>query len=163
MGFHPSRLRRGEVLAGASAVVLLVLLLVVDWYHGDGRTAGSLTGWQALTDLRWLLLVAIALALGLVLAQAAMRAPAVPVTLSMFTMIFGIVSVVALAVRALISPPPHQQVGAYLGLLATLGVAVGGYLSFRQEGVAARDERTDIPVVRPDAEAGTQNLESEHA
>jgi hypothetical protein len=70
----------------------------------------------------------------------------------MFTMIFGIVSVFALAIRVLISAPPHQQAGAYLGLLATLGLAVGGSLSFRQEGVAARDERTDIPVVRPGGE-----------
>lgn len=155
MGFDPSRLRRGEVLAGASAVVLLVLLLVVDWYGDAGRTGGSLTGWQALTDLRWLLLVAIVLALGLVLAQVTMRAPAVPVTLSMFTMIFGTVSVVALAIRVLISPPPHQQAGAYLGLLATIGIAVGGSLSLRQEGVAPRDERTDIPVIRPGAGAGT--------
>lgn len=155
MGFEPSRLRLGELLAGAGAVVLLVLMLAVHWYGDAGRTGGSVTGWQGLTDLRWLLLVTIACALVLVLVQATRRAPALPATMSMFVMILGIVSVVALGIRVLISPPPHQQAGAYLGLLATVAIAVGGYKSFRQEGIAPCDERTDIPIVQPGAGRGS--------
>ena len=59
MDFDASRLRRGERLAGASAVLLAIFLVGGKWYDGAGRTGGSLTGWQALTDLRWLLLVTI--------------------------------------------------------------------------------------------------------
>jgi cytochrome bd-type quinol oxidase subunit 2 len=149
MNFDPSRVRRGELLAGASAVLLAIFLVGGKWYSGAGRTGGSVSGWQALTDLRWLLLVAILAAVGLVVTQASRRAPAVPVTMSLIVMLLGIVIVVALIYRVLISPPPHQQAGAYLGLLSALGIAVGGYLSLRQEGVARQDERRDIPIVRP--------------
>jgi hypothetical protein len=155
MDFDLARLRRGEQLAGASAVLLLVFVFVLEWYDGAGRTGGSLSGWQGLVDLRWLLLVTIAAALALVFVQATRRAPAVPVTMSMIVIILGLVSAVALAYRVLISAPAHQQVGAYLGLLATLGLAVGGYLSLRREGLAARDERTDIPIVGPGGERGS--------
>jgi cytochrome bd-type quinol oxidase subunit 2 len=148
MELDPSRLRRGEMLAGASAVLLAVFLVAGKWY-GDGRPGGSLTGWQALTDLRWLMVVTIVAAAGLVFAQATRRAPAVPVTMSLVVMLLGIVTVVALIFRVLISPSPHQEVAAYLGLLSAIGITLGGYLSLRQEGIAPRDEPADIPIVRP--------------
>jgi cytochrome bd-type quinol oxidase subunit 2 len=149
MQFEPSRLRRGEMLAGASAVLLAVFMVGGKWYGAGTGKDGSLTGWQALTDLRWLMLVTIIAAVGLVFAQAARRAPAIPVTMSLVVMLLGIVTVLALIYRVLINPPPHQETGAYLGLLWAVGIAVGGYFSLRQEGIARRDERRDIPIVRP--------------
>jgi cytochrome bd-type quinol oxidase subunit 2 len=149
MEFDPSRLRRGELLAGASAVLLAIFLVGGKWYGTSGGTGGSQTGWQALTDLRWLLLVTIVAAVGLVFAQTNRRAPAIPVTMSLIVMLLGIVCVVALIYRVLINPPPHQEASAYLGLLSALGIAVGGYISLRQEGIARRDEPRDIPIVRP--------------
>jgi cytochrome bd-type quinol oxidase subunit 2 len=151
MEFDPSRLRRGELLAGTSAVLLAIFMVGVTWYGAGAGKSGSQTGWQALTDLRWLLLVTIVAAVALVVLQATRRAPAIPVTMSLVVMLLGIVTVVALIYRVLINPPPHQQAGAYLGLLSAVGIAVGGYLSLRQEGVAGRDERRDIPIVRPGA------------
>ncbi len=149
MDFDAARLRRGEWLAGATAVLLAIFMVGGKWYGSAGQTGGSATGWQALTDLRWLLLVTIVAAVGLVLAQATRRAPAVPVTMSLVVMLLGIVSVVALIYRVLISPPPHEETAAYLGLLSALGVTVGGYVSLREEGIARRDAPTDIPIVRP--------------
>ncbi|HEY1516629.1 MAG TPA: hypothetical protein VGF91_09430 [Solirubrobacteraceae bacterium] len=149
MDFDPSRLRRGELLAAASGVLLTIFLVGGKWYGGAGGTGGSLTGWQALTDLRWLLIVTIVAALGLAFTQVTRRAPAIPVTMSLIVMLLGIVSVIALIIRVLIDPPAHEQAGAYLGLLFTIGIAWGGYLSLRQEGVSARDAPRDIPIVRP--------------
>lgn len=146
MEFVPSRLRRGELLAGASAILLLVFLLAAKWYD---RPGGSLTGWQALTNLRWLELATIALAFGLVLVQMTRRAPAVPATMSLLVTVIGIVCVLALIYRVLISAPAHEQAGAFLALASALGIAGGGYLSLRQEGIARRDEPREIPVVRP--------------
>jgi hypothetical protein len=151
MEFDPSRLRRGEMLAGASAVLLAVFMVGGKWYGTGTRDGGSRTGWQALTDLRWLLLVTIVAGVGLVFAQASRRAPAVPVTMSLVVMLLGLVTVVALIYRVLINAAAHQQTAAYLGLLWALGIAWGGYLSLRQEGIARRDERRDIPIVRPGA------------
>lgn len=151
MEFDPSRLRRGELLAAASAVLLAILMFGVKWYGAGSGNGGSRTGWEALTDLHWLLLVTIVAAVALVVVQASCRAPALPVTMSLVVMLLGIVTVLALIYRVLISPPPHQEVGAWLGLLGALGIMVGGYLSLRQEGIARRDERRDIPIVRPGA------------
>jgi hypothetical protein len=151
MEFDPSRLRRGEMLAGASAVLLAVFMVGGKWYGTGTGTGGSQSGWQALTDLRWLLLVTIIAAVGLVFVQATRRAPAIPVTMSLVVMLLGIVTVLALIYRVLINAAPHQETAAYLGLLWALGITVGGYLSLRQEGIARQDERRDIPIVRPGA------------
>jgi hypothetical protein len=157
MELDPSRLRRGEMLAGASAVLLAIFLVGGKWYGDGGQTGGSLTGWQALTDLRWLMLVTIVAAAGLVFAQVTRRAPAVPVTMSLIVMLLGIVTVVALIYRVLINPPPHQEAGAYLGLLFAIGIMCGGYFSLRQEGIARQDAPTNIPIVRPSAGAGNES------
>lgn len=149
MEFVPSRLRRGELLVGASATLLLVFMLASTWYD---RPSGSLTGWQALTDLRWLELATIVVAFGLVLAQMTRRAPAVPATMSLLVTVIGIINLLALIYRVLINAPAHEQVGAFLALASALGIAWGGYLSLRQEGIARRDEPREIPVARPGGE-----------
>jgi CDP-diglyceride synthetase len=146
MGFYPSRLRRGEVLAGAGAVVLLVFLLAGTWYRPPGH---SQTGWQALTDLRWLILVTIVCALALTITQVTRRAPAIPVTLSVIVTVLSLITVLALIFRVLIDPPAHQQAAAYLGLLSALVLACGGCLSLRQEGIAREDGPPEIPVISP--------------
>ena len=148
MDFHASRLRRGEVLAGAGAVLLLVFMLAGKW-------AGTRSGWGALVSLRWLLAVTIAAAFGLVLVQATRRAPAVPVTISLLVTVLGAISVLALIYRVLINPPAHQHADAYLGLLSAIGLTYGGYRSMREEGVAGRDAPRDVPVVRPRRENGS--------
>jgi len=89
--FVPSRLRRGELIAGGGAVVLAVSLFLLPWYgvrSPFGPTAASLgastsfTGWNSLSHLRWLVLITILLALALVWLQATRPAPALPVSVS---------------------------------------------------------------------------------
>lgn len=149
MDFEPGRLRRGELLAGAGGVLLLVFLLAGKWY---GHGSRARTGWEALPVLRWLLVVTIAAAFALVFAQVTRQAPAIPVTLSLIVTVIGLITVLALIYRVLISPPAHEQAGAFLGLLSAIGLAYGGFLSMREEGIAARDAPREIPVVRPGSE-----------
>jgi hypothetical protein len=141
MEFDLSRLRRGEVLAGASAVLLLMLMLLVKWYGNGG---GARSGWESLVVLRWLLAATIAATFGLVIAQATRRAT-----------VLGSISVLALIYRVLINPPTHEQAGAFLGLISAAGIAYGGYLSLRKEGIARRDAPREIPTVRPGRGNGT--------
>jgi hypothetical protein len=154
MDFDLSRLRRCELLAGAGAALLLVFMLALSWYGGSGRAGGSLTGWEALTNLRWLLVLTIAAALVLVFVQVTRRAPAIPVTMSMFVAILGLISALALVYRVLVNPHPHQQAGAYLGLIAAIAIAGGGYWSMRREGISSKDAPSDIPVVGAGGQAG---------
>jgi hypothetical protein len=152
MDVDPARLRRGELLAGTGAVLLLVFMLAGKWY---GHGAQARTGWEALTTLRWLLVVTIAATFALLVAQITRRSPAIPVTLSLVVAVLGLISVLALVYRVLIDAPAHEQVGAFLALISALGLAYGGYLSLREEGIARRDAPREIPVVRPGAENRT--------
>jgi hypothetical protein len=151
MDFDPSRIRRGEALAGASATALLALVFVLQWYGpraGGARSVASLTGWQSFAAWRWLALVTILAAFCLVFLQATRRAPALPVSTSVVVTALALVTTLWLAIRVVLDHPPHQQIGAILGLISALGILLGSYLSLRQEGIAARDEPTEIPTVR---------------
>jgi len=142
MTFVPARLRRGELLAGASAVVLAVLMFATPWY-------GTVHGWDGLTHLRWLELLAIVVALALVLSQMTRPSPAIPVSLSMITTVLGDLAFLGLVYRVLINAPgPSTKVWAYLGLASGLALAYGGYLSLRQEGIAERDAVHDVETVK---------------
>lgn len=153
-----SRLRRGEWIAGGASVALLIAMLAFTWDRKTLASGGrapkhfvgaSLDGWHAFPLVRWLMLVTILCGLALVLLQAAMRAPAVPVTFSLFTMLLGGASTIALLIRALIDPPDGVRLGGVLGLLSASAIAYGGWLSLREEGGAPGDGPAEIPVVDP--------------
>lgn len=137
--------------------MLLVFLFALPWYGAVPAAGGStsVNGWHGLTDLRWLLLLDALVALALAGLQATRRAPAVPVSMSVIVTWLGGVTFLWLGYRVLIDPPAHERAGAYLGLLATLAIVVGGYASMRQEGISPKDGPTDIPVIDPDGAAGS--------
>jgi hypothetical protein len=142
------RLRRGEVIAGGSATAMLVFLFVPEWYALKSTLAPAATilgtrtswdGWWGLSGARYLVLVTIAAAVALTYLQAARRAPALPVSLSVIVSVLGVVSLIAVLYRVIAGPPSggsllDQQVGAYLGLIASIGIAYGGFASMREEG-----------------------------
>ena len=148
MNVRPARLRAGEWIDGAGAVLLIVFLFVPGWYSSKGGSATT-DGWHGLTHLRWLLLVTIIVALALVWLQATRRAPALPVTCSLFAMLLGGLTVLALLYRVVLDPPGGMSVeaGAYLGLLATAVMTYGAYRSLRTEGIDTRDAPGEIETV----------------
>ena len=85
--------------------------------------------------------------LALAYLQASRRAPALPATMSVIATVLALLNAVWLAVDVAVSHPPQQSVWAPIGLAAACGLLAGAFLSLRQEGVGARDERTDIPTV----------------
>jgi hypothetical protein len=156
-----SRLRRGEYLVGASSVLLLASMFALHWYGLKGRLAPTaaqlgqsttLDGWQTLTHVRWLLLVSVLLGVMLVFFQVTRQAPAIPVTLSVLVTVFGLLSVLALIDRVVLSPPGSGllsvKIGAILGLASALGMTAGGYLSMRDEGIAPADAPAEIELVK---------------
>lgn len=155
MGFKPSRLRSGEWTAGLSALVLLVTMLL-PWYGYSGvRSAPGISGWDEFTHLRWLLLVTIVAGLGLAVAQAACRAPAFPVTLSVIATVLGTLTSLWLIYRVLISVPGSdglliQKPAAYVGLLSALALTVGGFRSLRQEDRLDPARNAEIPTITLD-------------
>jgi hypothetical protein len=120
-----SHLRRGELLAAVSAIVLVVVLFALNWF-------GSSTGWQSLPVLRWLLLVTAACGLLLAVFQETRRAPALPVVMSVIVPALAAVTTIVLVIR-LPTSAHTPQLGAYVALAAVLGILVGGFYSLRDE------------------------------
>jgi len=155
----PKRLRLGELVAGASDALLLVLMFALPWCgltsnlsetasHEGAPT--SWNGWNGLLRLCWLLLVTIVAALALIYFQAARKGPGIPIVLSLIVTLLGGLSTLALIYRVLINTPAptlDQRAGAYLGLLAAIGIAYGGYKSMREES-GTDPEALDIETVR---------------
>jgi hypothetical protein len=129
MESEPPHLRRGEILAGASAVALLVFLLALNWLTVRGH---SRHGWEAIPVLRWVLLVSALTALTLTFTQATRPGPGLPVSLSVIVTVLGALSTLLLIIR-LLTTSAGLCAGAFLGLLAVIGITVGGFDSLRRE------------------------------
>jgi heme A synthase len=133
-----NRLRVGEWVAAIGAAALLVTLFL-DWVGPADESGWSSLGWVTLAFC----IAAIACGAWMAIANATNRPVAQAVAASVLTATAGTFAFVAVALRALVfQPGPNDVValryGAYLGLLAALTLALGGWL-------AIKDERTDAP------------------
>jgi hypothetical protein len=126
-----TRLRSGELIALAGAIALIVLSFL-PWYHGPD---GNLTAWDrfGLTDV--LILIAVAAALLLVLANVFERTPALPVVAEVWTAVLGLAAAVAVAVHLLDRPPQASSLApaSWLSLIAAAAVFAGGWRAMRDE------------------------------
>jgi hypothetical protein len=129
MESDPPHLRRGEILAGASALALLIFLFALNWLTFSGHNRH---GWEAIPVLRWVLLVTALTALVLAFTQATRSGPALPVSLSVIVTVLGALSGLLMIAR-LLTTSAGLCVGAFLGLLAVIGIAAGGFDSLRRE------------------------------
>jgi hypothetical protein len=165
------RLRSGELLAGAGAVALFILLFF-DWFlpeirprvvETSGRVVGPelhLSGW---TSLGWamlvLLLAVIVLALWLAASTVFAASVSQPVAAGVLLSAVSVVAFVALLVRVTILQPglgvglPDEavevQLPAYLGLAAMAVIVVGGWRSMADERTEAPESAYTPPPARP--------------
>jgi carbon starvation protein CstA len=141
------RLRDGEWIAGAGAVALLASMFL-HWYRLDlPSPAGGLddpfapeaTAWQAFGVLDVVLALLALVPLALVVTQATRKSPAIPVFLSVMTVLAGALAALLILYRIVNQPGENQfvevQVGAWLGFLAALVIGAGGWRSTRVEAV----------------------------
>lgn len=126
-------LRRGEVIAGASSLVLLIALFALHWLtRGPADHVAAQTGFSAFPVLRFFLLVTGVLGLLVTVLQLTMRAPALPATLDMVTLTFGALTTLLLVIRLLFGSGGVQG-AAILGLIACAGVTAGAFMALRAE------------------------------
>jgi hypothetical protein len=148
VGFDAVSKNKGELIAAGGAVVLLAALFFLPWFDVGGRVAAStgipmsLDGWQALTAIRWVLLLAITASLALALLTVSQRAPALPVTTSMLTCVLGVLASLLLAFRAIDHSGLSARSGIYVGFVAALAIAYGGFRSLRTESSPFGDPRS---------------------
>jgi hypothetical protein len=146
------RLRTGELIAGVSAVALLIIMFL-PWF-GLGGAAGealeqaqdlglapeidtSANAWQSFDFIDLVLLVTIVVAAGLAVATMAAQTVALPVAASSITAGLGILSTLLVLYR-LVDPPfdASRKLGAFLGLIAAAGIAYGGWRAMQEEGTS---------------------------
>jgi hypothetical protein len=146
------RLRQGALISAASALVLLVVMFATEWYGVDeipGRVATrtqmthAVNAWNGLTIVRWLMLATIAVAVGTVLLHGSQRAHGAKTNTGGLVALLGTITAIVLFIRVLIDlPSPNsvvdQKLGAFIGLLAAIGIGLGGYESMRAEREQAK-------------------------
>jgi hypothetical protein len=139
----------GYTLAGISGVALVVVMLLFAWFGFPN--SGGIDAFKSFHDwvLFFLIFTAFAgMALAL-LGRAGTRVD-LPVTLSAIATALGTVSLIILIIY-LISPPSFsvsgfgsvgldRKIGIWLGLIATAGVAIGGYMAMQEEGTSFGDQ-----------------------
>lgn len=144
-----SKLRRGELIAGASGLLLFVFMFF-KWYGVEGPGVEqaeafgietSVSASKAFDFIDMVLLVTAIVAVGLAVMTAMARSVSLPVAASALTAGLGILATVLVLYRILDvpgeAPDPFdvtRKIGVFLGLLAAAGVAVGGWLSMQEEG-----------------------------
>ena len=177
-----NRLRTGELIAGVSAVALLVVMFL-PWFgidFGTGvaedfaedlgvETSANFNAWESFGFIDLVLLVTIVVAVGLAASKAMARNVSLPVAASAVTAGLGILSTVLVLYR-LIDPveDASREFGLFLGLIAAAGIAYGGWRSMQEEGttfageadrIGDRDADTDRGPTTPPpaAERGTSD------
>ncbi len=167
MAFDLGRLRRGEKVAAAAAVLLFILMFF-DWYSVSvsvgpfGDVGGGLSAWQAFDFVDIYLFIVILAAIGLAVLTATERSPALPVTASVIVTALASLGALFVLYRLLDTPigdvPDGVDVGrkiwAFLGLIAVAAIAYGGYLSMREEGTSFSDARDQARAAFDSASSG---------
>lgn len=157
------RLRIGEWAMAAAGLVLLLSLLL-PWYRpsdpSSGHEPGGVTGsaplgdmsaWDAfaVTDVLLALLALAAIAALAVVARAVTPSPGV--AYETLTLLVSIPCTIVCLFRVLVPPGEglERASGAYLGLVAVLGVLATSLIAMRDERLSAPENPTDptgVPV-----------------
>lgn len=151
------RLNTGEKIAGVSAVLLFVFMFF-EWFgveisgENGSISFGSGEGgnaWQALDIIPFVLLIAIVVALVNAFLRLSDSDYEPPISMNVAVAVLGGLAALLVLYRV-ISPPDFgsfggvsveatRAFGLYLGLLASIGVAFGGYKGMQEEGTTFGD------------------------
>lgn len=143
---------RGALTSAVSALLLLASMFLTKWYGVAGvvdpsaarpARSGAENAWNGLSVVRWVMLVTILVALGSVALRASQRRHGTKTDASRLVAGLGSLTAALLAYRVLIVLPGSaevidQKLGALLGLLCAIGVALGGYESMLEQRLRAR-------------------------
>lgn len=134
-------IREGELLAAASGIVLLLVMLLFDWYGVEHR--GFLSGghhgrggnaFESFTFADLFLLFTAVFAIVTAALSANDPKPNTPVAFSALVTLLGFFAVIVVLIRIIDAPQGLEvKTGAWLGLLATVGIVAGGWRGMREQ------------------------------
>lgn len=149
------RLSTGEKLAGGAGTALILIMFLFAWFGFDVPGANGLDAFDAFSDWVNIILVLASFS-GISLALFGSQMARVPVSLSVIAAVLGALSAIIILVY-IISPPGvptfgeagldidlSRELGVWLGLLAAIGLAAGGYLTMQEEGTTFADAADNL-------------------
>jgi hypothetical protein len=148
---------RGALIAGISGVLLFIFMFF-SWFGAGtaevvtpaggieidfGEVPGADTtfnAWQAFDFIDLVLLAAVIASVGLLVMSAMGTSVNLPVAASAITTGLGLIATLLVLYR-IIDPPggADREIGVYLGLLACVGITIGGWLAMQEEGTTFGD------------------------
>lgn len=143
-----SRLRRGEQIAGASGLALLLIMFIFSWFSYDLGPFGDagLNAFESFGLIDIILLLAALAGIALAIIALSQTEVNLPVATSAIATGLAILGVLLIIFR-IISPPDFdtgvdadRAIGVFLGLLATAGIAAGGWMAMQEEGASFADQ-----------------------
>jgi hypothetical protein len=163
--------RRADLIAGASGLVLLIVIFLIPWFGASAAADEALreaqevtqqfgggnvkeldldqTAWEAFELIRFVLLAA-ALA-GIVSGAAMLAQPGRHSTSGPAAVTAGLGMLATLLVLYRVIDPPgdaSREIGLFVGFFASLGVAVGGWLGLDASAPSGDGARRD-PIGSP--------------
>lgn len=168
---NTTNISRGALIAGASAVLLLIFMFF-SWYGVESVTTGGIetdfsdlgglggvpdtavSAWGAFSFIDILLFLCIVGIVGLVILEMTGAGINLPVPAGTVMAGLGGLAFILILFRLIITPEPDipdfgfgvdvdfdvsRKIGVFLGLLASIGMAVGGFLAMREEGASFGD------------------------
>lgn len=148
-----SKVSPGEMIAAVSALALFIILFL-PWYGidsvegiGVGGLGGSLSAWEAFSFVDILLFLACIVVIGLVVARAASATPDLPQPPATIIAAAGALALLLVLFRLIFAPgldtggvdidvDMGRKIGVFLGLIASAGIAYGGWRA-KNESTAA--------------------------
>jgi Na+-transporting NADH:ubiquinone oxidoreductase subunit NqrB len=123
--------RLGELVAAVSGLGLLVVSFL-PWYSAGGENA---TAWQAFSVVDLFIAAAAVAGLAVGIVVLFRLSVSYPVAGCAVAALFGVIALVLVLIR-LLDPPGEGldlEYGAWLGLVCSAGVTVGGYLGMQDQ------------------------------
>jgi hypothetical protein len=144
VGVDTSKLSFGEMIAGVSGALLIIFMLILDWWGYDGISGGA-SAFQWLSFLDIVLFLIGLIAVGLAVARATGSMPDLPQPPGLIVAAAGALAVLIILFRILIpgdGPAPDtgglveldatRKIGAFLGLIAAGGITFGGWTAMNE-------------------------------
>jgi hypothetical protein len=139
------RLGRGELIAGIAGLILILSMFIFAWYGLEGFSGDA---FDALDDWVNIILVFTAFA-AMALALFGSDVARASVPLSVVTTVLGGLSTIVVLIY-IVSPPSvgfgnlgsvdlDVKLGVWIGLISSVAIAVGGWLTMQEEGSSFGD------------------------
>jgi hypothetical protein len=147
--FDTTRVRFGDMVAAVSGLVLF-LSLFLNWYNVSvkaalGSASASVSGWEALSFIDILLFIIAVIAIAVAVARMANAFPRMAISPGLLVLAVGVLAVLLVLFRIIDIPGSGdvadvpgvdlgRSFGIFIALLAAIGVAAGGWLTWNEEG-----------------------------